>query len=75
MKLEIKELDKRGERKVYRIITPVDVLKEEELRYQKQVMELTEGGYCSFEKGKNPEFPNTWFLYVTQQFTEPNIID
>jgi len=67
MKVEIEKVGQTGNRGHFRIITPVDVKIEEELRYQKQVAEVIKDDHHSFEKGKNPEFPSTWFLHVTRK--------
>ena len=64
MKIEIEKIGETENQHHYRIITPYDVKEEEELRSQKQVIDLINDDNYRFEKGTNPAFPNTWFLHV-----------
>ncbi len=74
MKVKIEKVGQTENKEHFRIVTPVEVVLEDELRYQKEVAELIADNYHTFEKGKNPEFPNTWFLHVTRPAAS-NIID
>ena len=74
MKVKIEKVGKTGDREHFRILTPVEVKTEDELRYQKEVSALINDDYHTFEKGNNPEFPNTWFLHITRH-PEATIIE
>lgn len=66
MKIEIEKIAQTENQEHYRIVTPVEVKKEEELRYQKEIIELLKEDSYQFEKGNNPAFPNTWFLHISR---------
>lgn len=66
MNVKIEKIGQTENREHFRIITPVNVIKEDELRFQKDVATVIGNDQHNFEKGKNPEFPNTWFLHITR---------
>lgn len=67
MKTQISKIDLRNDIEYFKIITPVDVKVEDELRYQKEIAILINGDKHKFEKAISLEFPNTWFLHVERK--------
>jgi len=77
MKVEIEKIGQTQNQEHFRIVTPFDIKKEEELRFQKEVVELIKDNTCLFEKGqirpslihgfsmlKEIKFSRTSFIYI-----------
>jgi len=62
---EIVKIGSTGNRKHFRIVTLVEVESETVLLSHENVASLIGDDNYFFERGRNPEFPNTWFLHIT----------
>lgn len=78
MRLEIEKIGTTNTRDHYRIVYSLSGSEtapgEDQLRDHPKVSNVIGSDYHSFEKGLNPEFPNTWFLHVIR-LEGPTIID
>lgn len=66
MLAEITEIGKSDNRRHFRIVTKVPIDYESELIGHEDIAQLIADKHHYLERGRNPEFPNTWFLHVTE---------
>lgn len=69
---DIVKIGNTGDKGHFRIVTVTEVETEDELlRFEEIRCLIGDGDEYSFERGRNPEFPNTWFLHITRVKTQP----